>query len=48
MRFLLFQFANAVISLIGKPWTVPWTAETIIQVSVSLFNPLVMVYGVDC
>lgn len=35
INFLLFQWADAVLGAIGKPWSVPWTAETILQVSFS-------------
>lgn len=34
---MLFQVAGAVCKVIGKPWSVPWTAETIIQVTLSLY-----------
>ena len=36
MNSLLFQWVDAVLRVIGKPWTVPWTAETIRQVRLSL------------
>lgn len=31
-----FQAADAVFRAIGSRWSVPWTAETIMQVSVSI------------
>ncbi|KAJ4957946.1 hypothetical protein NE237_025057 [Protea cynaroides] len=32
LAFRIFQVADAVFKIPDKPWTVPWTAETILQV----------------